>query len=117
MLKLIDIAERSVQLAVMYMKSWSFTVNDKEAASVWLSKFFEGLIEALEMYQEERAASFANESRKLTRDILYKVLIKVANRNPNIDLSGPVLRDTISQKLTPRVVTSPRITVCWSTLP
>lgn len=57
---LVDTAERLTrQLAVMDMKSWSFTVNDKEAASVRLTKFFKGLIEAPETYQEERAASFA----------------------------------------------------------
>jgi hypothetical protein len=72
----------------MDMKSWSFTVNDKETASSRLTKFFNGLIEALNTYHEDRSASFANESRKFVRDVLYKVLTKVVYRNPNVDLSG-----------------------------
>jgi hypothetical protein len=72
----------------MDMKSWSFTVNNKETASTRLSKFFNGLVKALNTYHEDRSASFANESQKFGRGVLYKVLTKVVYRNPNIDLSG-----------------------------
>jgi hypothetical protein len=86
---LVNIAEGiTTQLAIMDMKSWSFTVNDKEATSARLTKFFDGLIDALKTYHEDRSASFTNESRKFSRDVLYKVLLKVAYRNPDVDLSG-----------------------------
>jgi hypothetical protein len=42
----------------------------------------------LNTYHEDRAASFANESQKFSRDVLYKVLTKVVHRNPNINLFG-----------------------------
>jgi hypothetical protein len=72
----------------MDMRSWGFTVNDKEATSVRLTKFFEGLIDALKTYHEDRSASFADESRKFARNVLYKVLLKLAHRHPDLDLSG-----------------------------
>jgi hypothetical protein len=72
----------------MDMKSWSFTVNDKEAASARLTKFFDGLIDALKTYLKDISTSFANKSWKFGRDVLYKVLVKVAYRNPDVDLFG-----------------------------
>ncbi|KAM3241877.1 hypothetical protein ACQJBY_054544 [Aegilops geniculata] len=87
--KLIGIAERlSSHLANMDMKSWRFTINEHEAASTRLTNFFEGLIEALKTYQDNRAASFANESRQFARSVLYMVLLNVAHHNPDLDLSG-----------------------------
>ena len=70
------------------MRSWGFTVNDKETTSVRLTKFFEGLIDNLKTYHEDRSASFADESRKFERNVLYKVLLKLAHRHPDLDLSG-----------------------------
>lgn len=86
--KLVDVAERlTVQLATMGMKNWGFSVSQKEATSVRLTLFFEGLIDVLDAYHKERAAKFAAESRKLLHDVLFKVLVKITCRNPGIDLS------------------------------
>jgi hypothetical protein len=45
------------------------------------------LIEALEKYPGERSANFAGESRKFCSDVLSKVLVKIAYRNPGSDIS------------------------------
>ena len=85
--RLVNAAEHiTYQIAMMDMKSWGFTDNDKEATSVRLTKFFEGLIDALKTYHKDRSAAFANESRKFTREMLYMVLLKIAHRNPSLDL-------------------------------
>ena len=76
--KLVDVTERlTVQLATMGMKSWGFSISQKEATSVRLTLFFEGLIDVLDGYHKERAAKFAAESRKLLHDVLFKVLVKI----------------------------------------
>jgi hypothetical protein len=49
----------------MAMKSWAFSVGKNEVPSVKLTLFFEGLIEGLKMYEDDRAACFVDESRKL----------------------------------------------------
>lgn len=77
--RLVGIAERlSSQLANMDMKSWSFTINEHEAASDRLTYFFDGLIEALKTYEYDRAASFTDESRKFARNVLYRALLNLA---------------------------------------
>ena len=95
----------------MDMKSWGFTVNDKEATSVCLTKFFEGLIDALKTYHEDRSASFADESRKIVREIVYKVLLKIAHRNPGLDLSGVFRRlpDSTGDTAADKIVQIPRV--------
>ena len=86
--KLVDIGEcLTSQLADMDMKSWIFTANDHEVASARLTKFFNGIIEALKTYHEDRSTSFANESRKFARSVLYAVLLNLARHNPELDLS------------------------------
>ena len=52
-----------------------------------LTLFFEGILEALERLRSNRAAYLANESRRLCRGALTKVLTKVAYWNPNVDFA------------------------------
>jgi hypothetical protein len=118
--RLVNAAERiSSQIAVMDMKSWGFTESDKEATSVRLTKFFKGLIDALKTYHEDRSASFADESRKFAREVVYRVLLKIAHRNPGLDLSGVFRKlpentdvtaaDKIAAPLADKVLLIPRI--------
>lgn len=87
--ELTNIATRlSSQLAVMDMKSWGFTVNRDETASVRLSKFFEGLIDALQTYHADRDATTADEAHQFGHDVVYEVLTRVVHRNPSITLVG-----------------------------
>jgi hypothetical protein len=50
--------------------------------------FFEGLVDALKLLRSNRATHLANESRKLCRTVLSKVLVKVAYRNPGLNLTN-----------------------------
>ena len=43
---------------------------------------------ALEQFRSNRAASLANEARKLCRGVMTKVLTKVAYWNPNLDFDA-----------------------------
>jgi hypothetical protein len=50
--------------------------------------FFERIIDALKLLQSNRATQLADESRKLCRAVLRKVLIKVVHKNPGVDLTN-----------------------------
>jgi hypothetical protein len=117
---LVNIAECiTSQIAVMDMRSWGFTVNDKETTSVRLTKFFEGLIDALKTYHEDRSTLFADESWKFVHNVLYKVLLKLAHRHPDLDLSrifrklpqntDVTATDKIAAPLANKVLQVPRI--------
>ena len=49
--------------------------------------FFEAILDALKILHDRRVTHLANESRKLCRGALLKVLTKVASRNPEISLN------------------------------
>ena len=85
---MVDIAERlTAQISNMDMKSWAFSVSKHEVPSAKLSLFFKGLIEGLEMYGDNSAACFANESQKLARDALFLVLSNLAFFHPDLNLA------------------------------
>ena len=85
---MVDIAEcLTAQIAKMDMKSWSISIGKYEVPSAKLSLFFKGLIEGLEMYEDNSAACFANESQKLARDALFLVLSNLAFHHPDINLA------------------------------
>ena len=52
-----------------------------------LTLFFEGVLDALEQLHSNRASYLANESRRLCRGALTKVLTKVAFWNPSVDFA------------------------------
>ena len=56
--------------------------------SAKLTLFFEGIIDALKLLQSDRATHLGNESRKICRAILLKVLVKVVHKNPGINLTN-----------------------------
>ena len=49
--------------------------------------FFESIVDALKLLHSDQSNYLANESNKLCRAILFKVLIKVAYRNLSPDLT------------------------------
>ena len=53
-----------------------------------LTLFFEGVLGALEHLHSNRAASLADEARRLCRGAMTKVLTKVAYWNPNLDFDA-----------------------------
>ena len=53
-----------------------------------LTLFFEGVLDALEQLRSNRATYLANESRRLCRGALTKVLTKVVFWNPNVDFAN-----------------------------
>ena len=53
-----------------------------------LTLFFEGVLDALEQLRSNRADDLANESRRLCRGALTKVLTKVAFWNPSVDFAN-----------------------------
>ena len=53
-----------------------------------LTLFFEGVFGALEQFRSNRAASLADEARKLCRGAMTKVLTKVVHWNPNLDFDA-----------------------------
>jgi hypothetical protein len=50
--------------------------------------FFESIVDALKLFHSDLATHLANESRKLCRAILRKVLVKVVHKNPGINLTN-----------------------------
>ena len=67
---------------VRYAPERSGTTNAK------LTLFFEGVLGALEQFHSNRAASLADDNRRLCRGAMTKVLTKVAYWNPNIDFDA-----------------------------
>ena len=57
------------------------------ADSTRLTLFFERVLDALKLLQSTRVAYLAEESRRLCRGALTKVLTKVVHWNPNIDFA------------------------------
>ena len=53
-----------------------------------LTLFFEGVLEALEQFRSNRAASLVDEARRLCRGAMTKVLTKVAYWNPDLDFDA-----------------------------
>ena len=53
-----------------------------------MTLFFEGVLGALEQLHSNRAASLADESRRLCRGAMTKVLTKVAYWNPTLDFDA-----------------------------
>ena len=65
-----------------YAPERSGTTNAK------LTLFFEGVLGALEQFRSNRAASLADEERRLCRGAMTKVLTKMAYWNPDLDFDA-----------------------------
>jgi hypothetical protein len=77
----------SAQLAAMKIEGHDFTTDRNTATSISLTNFFEGLLDVLREHQQGRAPAFTRESRKLAKDVLFKVPVKIVHRNPGVDIS------------------------------
>src|SRR3990170_4523470 len=60
--------------------------------SVKLTLFLEGVVDALKQIQGDHKTKLANESRQLCRAVLRMVLVKVAHRNPGLNLTNALLK-------------------------
>ena len=87
--RLVDIAERlAIELSTMGLNNFGYSSDERVSSSAKPTMFFEGVVDALKLLQANRATHLANESRKLCRAVLRKVLIKVVHKNPGIDLTN-----------------------------
>ena len=72
----------------MGMPNVRYTLERNASPNAKLTIFFEGILGALEQLHSNRAASLADESRRLCRGAMTKVLTKVAHWNPNLDFDA-----------------------------
>ena len=72
----------------MGMPNFMFSHDRGISESAKLTMLFEAVLEALNLLHSNRATQLANESRKLCRGVLLKVLTKVAYWNPNLDFTN-----------------------------
>ena len=87
--RLADVAGRiTTQLATMGMPNVRYVPEPSVSPNAKLTLFFEGVLGALEQFRSNRAASLADEARKLCRGVMTKVLTKVAYWNPNLDFDA-----------------------------
>ena len=87
--RLADVAGRiTTQLATMGMPNVRYTPERNVSPNAKLTLFFEGVLGALEQFRSNRAASLADEARRLCRGAMTKVLTKVAHWNPNLDFDA-----------------------------
>ena len=77
----------SVNLCALGLLKYHYSSTEGDSTSARLAFFFKNLGEALKKHHGARAAYLANESRRLCRDVLFKMLRKVVYQNPSIDLS------------------------------
>ena len=61
-----------------------YTPERNVSPNAKLTIFFEGVLGALEQFHSNRAASLADEARRLCRGAMTKVLTKVVHWNPNL---------------------------------
>ena len=84
-----DVAGRiTMQLATMGMPNVKYTPERNVSPNAKLTLFFEGFFGALEQLHSNWAASLADESQRLCRGAMTKVLTKVAYWNPNLDFDA-----------------------------
>ena len=77
--RLEDVAGRiTMQLATMGMPNVRYVQDRSTTSNARLTVFFEGVLGALEQLHSNREASLADESRRLCRGAMTKVLTKVA---------------------------------------
>ena len=87
--RLVDVAEKlAAQLSTMGLQGFRYSSDDRVSTSARLTMFFDRVLEALEQLHSNRTTHLANESRKLCRAVLRKVLVKVVHKNPGINLTN-----------------------------
>ena len=78
-------------LAQLGMEDLSYSSDEHLQPSAKLSLFFKGVATALQRLREKIPKQLADESRKICTGVLQKVLVKVAFRDPGLNLTN-VLR-------------------------
>ena len=73
------------------MEDFGYPSDESLQPSAKLSLFFKGVATALQRLRERIPKQLADESRKICAGVLQKVLMKVAFRNPGLNLTN-VLR-------------------------
>ena len=97
--RLVDVSEKlTTQLSTMGLANIRFSHDDGITESARVTMFFEAVLDALKLLHDGRVTHLANESRKLCRGALLKVLTKVAYRNPSIDLNQDSLRADVDRR-------------------
>jgi hypothetical protein len=81
-------ADIDKELTAMGVLDFGYPADKSTQTSVKLALFFDGVVEALQQLQDNQRAQLANESRKLCRGVLQKLLVKIAYRNPGVDFSN-----------------------------
>ena len=76
------------ELTAMGVRDFGYPTDKNTQTSVKLAMFFDGVVEALKQLQDDYRAQLADESRRLYRGVLQRVLVKVAYRNPGVDFSN-----------------------------
>jgi hypothetical protein len=76
------------ELTAMGVLDFGYPADESTQTSVKLALFFDGVVEALQQLQDNQRAQLANESRKLCRGVLQRLLVKIAYRNPGVDFSN-----------------------------
>ena len=76
-----------MQLSTMGPPSIRYSHDARISESARMTMFPGAVLDALKLLHDRRATHLANESRKLCRGALLKVLTKVTYRNPRLDLS------------------------------
>ena len=85
---LVDVSEKlTMQLSPMGLPSIRYSHDDRISESARVTMFLEVVLEALKLLHDRRATHLANESRKLCRGALLKVLTKVAYKNLGLNLN------------------------------
>ena len=76
------------ELAQLGMEDFGYSSDEHLQPSAKLSLFFEGVATALQRLQERIPKQLADKSRKICAGALQKVLVKVAFRNPGLNLTN-----------------------------
>ena len=84
-------ADIDKELTKMGVEDFGFPTDEKLQPSAKLSLFFKGIVAALKKLQDNYPAQLADEARRLCEGALRKLLMKVAYRNPGLNLTN-VLR-------------------------
>ena len=82
------------ELAQLGMEDFGYPSDESLQPSAKLSLFFKGVVTILQRLRERIPEQLADESRKICVEVLQKVLMKVAFRNPGLNFTN-VLRSLL----------------------
>ena len=80
------------ELAQLGMEDLGYSSDEHLQPSAKLSLFFKGVATALQRLREKIPKQLADESRTICARVLEKVLVKVAFRNPGLNLTNVLKR-------------------------